>query len=206
LHGGGPGFESPRLHPSCPGIVPLGAFPQCQQHLDNAPRATRRVARPWTERPSGRNGGVRAWPSARTARNDSTKMTAILPRTFRPIARCALPGGPQGLPWASASCGAEGRAETVVPHAAERICSDGRWRGTRRLVSGWRAPVQYPSGCWGTRQNSVGLRKKSTRGMPRWWRPRKDAVTRRNAPGRRWRPEIRGCPNGATRAGHARAS
>jgi hypothetical protein len=39
------------------------------------------------------------------------------------------------------------------------------------------------------------------RWMPRRRRPRKDAATRRNAPGRRWQPAIRGCPNGATRPG-----
>src|SRR5215211_1617587 len=41
--------------------------------------------------------------------------------------------------------------------------------------------------------------------MPWRWRPRKDAATRRNAPGRRWQPAIRGCPNGATRPAHGRA-
>src|SRR5689334_6031491 len=49
------------------------------------------------------------------------------------------------------------------------------------------------------------IRETSTRGMPRRRRPRKDAATRRNAPGRRWRPGIRRSPNGATRPGHARA-
>jgi len=41
--------------------------------------------------------------------------------------------------------------------------------------------------------------------MPWRWRPRKDAATRRNAPGRRWQPAIRGYPNGATRPAHGRA-
>jgi len=51
----------------------------------------------------------------------------------------------------------------------------------------------------------VGLRKKSTRRMPRRSGPTKDAATRRNASGRRWQPVIRRNPNGATRPGHARA-
>ena len=48
LQGGGPGFESPRLHPGGPCVifffsVPLHSF----LHLDNAPRETRWVLRPW---------------------------------------------------------------------------------------------------------------------------------------------------------------
>jgi hypothetical protein len=39
------------------------------------------------------------------------------------------------------------------------------------------------------------------RWMPRRWRPRKDAATRRNARGRRWQPAIPRSPNGATRRG-----
>jgi len=39
------------------------------------------------------------------------------------------------------------------------------------------------------------------RWMPRRRGPRKGVATRRNAPGRRWRPAIRGYPNGATRRG-----
>ena len=50
-----------------------------------------------------------------------------------------------------------------------------------------------------------GLREKGAWWMPRRWRPRKDAATRRNAPGRRWRPAIRRSPNGATRPTHGRA-
>src|SRR5258707_14136998 len=41
--------------------------------------------------------------------------------------------------------------------------------------------------------------------MPRRWQPRKDAATRRNAPGRRWQPESRRCPNGATRLAHGQS-
>jgi len=39
------------------------------------------------------------------------------------------------------------------------------------------------------------------RWMPRRWRPKKDAATRRNALGRCWQPAIQGSPNGATRPG-----
>jgi hypothetical protein len=54
-------------------------------------------------------------------------------------------------------------------------------------------------------RRSVGLRMTSAWWMPRRWRPRKDAATRRNAPGRRWQPAIRRSPNGATRPTHGRA-
>jgi hypothetical protein len=60
-----------------------------------------------------------------------------------------------------------------------------------RLVMAW-------MGYWANR-------KKGAWWMPRRWRPRKDAATRRNAPGRRWQPGIRRFPNGATRPAHGRA-
>jgi hypothetical protein len=46
--------------------------------------------------------------------------------------------------------------------------------------------------------------QKSTWWMPWRNRPMKDVATRRNAPGRRWQPAIRRCPNGATPLGDTR--
>jgi hypothetical protein len=80
-----------------------------------------------------------------------------------------------------------------------------RRRAAGRDPSRWREPVccRGHDVCWmGT---NAGIRKKGAWWMPWRWRPRKDAATRRNAPGRRWQPAIRGCPNGATRPAHGRA-
>ena len=63
---------------------------------------------------------------------------------------------------------------------------------------------------WGVAWQGRVVAKMSAWWMPWRWRPRKDAATRRNAPGRRWQPVIRGYPNGATcpgaspGAGHSR--
>jgi hypothetical protein len=69
----------------------------------------------------------------------------------------------------------------------------------------WREPV-----CWRCRDKCEGngplmIRMTSAWRMPRRWRPRKDAATRRNTRGRRWQPAIPGSPNGATRPAHGRA-
>src|SRR5215204_6187951 len=72
----------------------------------------------------------------------------------------------------------------------------------------WREPVRPGARCDGDRgakETDEGLREKGAWWMPWRWRPRKDAATRRNALGRRWQPEIRGSPNGATRPAHGRA-
>src|SRR5829696_3446436 len=75
----------------------------------------------------------------------------------------------------------------------------------RRGMSRWRVPVccYRNDVCWmGT---EAGIRMMGAWWMPWRWRPTKDAATRRNAPGRRWQPVIRGSPNGATRPAHGRA-
>ena len=57
------------------------------------------------------------------------------------------------------------------------------------------------SGVWirNAYSDEVMAAKKGAWWMPWRRRPKKDAATRRNAPGRRWQPENRRNPNGATR-------
>ncbi len=83
-------------------------------------------------------------------------------------------------------------------------------RAERRVPGGARPCWREPVCCRGTRRHAgwetdAGIRMMGAWWMPWRWRPRKDAATRRNAPGRRWQPAIRGCPNGATRPAHGRA-
>jgi hypothetical protein len=75
LQGGGPGFESPRLHPGGPCVIFSISVPLLSLlHLDNAPRETRWVWRPWMwAGPEGRAGSSTrtAWKRSSNKENEA---------------------------------------------------------------------------------------------------------------------------------------
>ena len=113
----------------------------------------------------------------------------------------------RGCGWTSLAIGDRGNAElrdTVRPGPARDNGTDagrdGReWsrRRERGRCSRWRRGRSM--------EQDGRSAKMGARWMPWRWRPRKDAATRRNAPGRRWQPVIRRSPNGATRPGDGRS-
>ena len=162
-------------------------------------------------------GGTRVGSPARTARN---KIHTHITDTARRCSHAApgRAGGVRGVgQLAGTSYDSRGREETgrIRSGSRDAVSGLGRVRAGRGLflrgeaTSLWREPVRNRrSGqvaILGELKTDEGLRKKGAWWMPWRWRPRKDAATRRNALGRRWQPEIQGCPNGATRPAHGRA-
>jgi hypothetical protein len=157
-------------------------------HLDKAPRGTRRVLRP------------------RDAVSPGRGLTGSEPAVAPVLV------GRQGFvsarPRALTSTIHKHTRNTHEKHthteSHEASCRRGRGCG-QAGPSRWRVPV-----CGRGHDGTGGAATQDIRRMGAWWmpwrwRPRKDAATRRNAPGRRWQPAIRGCPNGATRPAHGRA-
>ena len=112
-----------------------------------------------------------------------------------------LQGGGPGFESPRLHRGCDGctlQTEEATPlRGASCVRDDGRHRAHHeRLILGNRGEARSH-----TRHNDP---QKSTWWMPWRNRPMKDVATRRNAPGRRWQPAIRRCPNGATPLGDTR--
>ena len=194
-------------------------------HLDNAPRETRWVSRPRTERAvaprgspdPGESGVLRRalCPAARahcTKRTNATNMHGLHAcqrlQHNNNLQDTRVPARPNVRRGAGATRRrtdeAKGRAATAQISTSGRSGADAQG-GARRLVSagasrsGFRRGGDPGCGCW------WAFARMSAWWMP--WRrlPRKDAATRRNARGRRWQPAIPGSPNGATCPAHGRA-
>jgi hypothetical protein len=152
-------------------------------HIDNAPRGTRGVLRPREQ--------------ARSCDRAS----------------CDPRPGPHRERWRTGGSWWVARAHCIDTHITkhhEAVRHDGRAGHRSGAEPGGAGPsgasrsaVAAPTSAgW---KRSAGIRMMGAWWMPWRWRPTKDAATRRNAPGRRWQPVIRGSPNGATRPAHGRA-
>ena len=218
MHGGGPGFESPRLHPGGrrSGVEVMRQH-ACRGHEDRGEvgriraRSEDGFARGL---PTSGGGDLSTGSLIRASRTLTTRHAEPEGfcgrgnqrgpwRTWHDRESPAPPAAVAAGSWrvARAHCINTSRNTTRCPAGEERAWS-GAEPGGRSL---WREPVCGRRHDVCGMDTNAGIRMMGAWWMPWRWRPRKDAATRRNAPGRRWQPAIRGCPNGATRPAHGRA-